>query len=165
MSFGETRATPGPSSHSTSPTYQYHPRPYSMIEYISGEKLAEIIKSGKVPLKVDVRDGDYAGGNIKGSRNVPSLTFSETIDELVNETKDVPMMIFHCSLSQQRGPTAAALYKRKREALRDEAAAQSNCVYVLRDGFKEFQGRYKHDPELVENWSANVWAPDWNWYS
>ncbi|KAJ7625317.1 hypothetical protein DFH06DRAFT_1229136 [Mycena polygramma] len=39
------------------------------MKYISGDELAEIIKSDKVAhqdyLVVDVRDDDYAGGNIK----------------------------------------------------------------------------------------------------
>jgi Cdc25 family phosphatase len=64
------------------------------------------MKSGKTPQKdflvVDVRDDDYVGGNIKGSLNVPSNEFLMNVDGLVKQTKDVPMMIFHCALSQVR---------------------------------------------------------------
>ncbi|KAH7914307.1 Rhodanese-like domain-containing protein [Hygrophoropsis aurantiaca] len=140
-----------------------------MVGYISREKLAEIIKSrDKVPHKdyliVDVRDQDYVGGNIKGSRNIPSLQFPDDVDELVNETKEIPTVIFHCSLSQSRGPTAAALYKKRREVLQEGTEAKPYSVQILRDGFKEFQSHYKHDPELVENWDAKVWSPNWNWF-
>jgi len=71
--------------------------------------LSEIIKSGKRPredyLVVDVRDWDFIGGNITNCRNAPSATFSDKLDDLVRDTKDVPQVIFHCALSQQRWVT------------------------------------------------------------
>jgi Cdc25 family phosphatase len=57
---------------------------------------------GKDFLVVDVRDEDRAGGHIAGSINRPSAEFLVTVDELVKETKDVPLLIFHCALSQIR---------------------------------------------------------------
>jgi hypothetical protein len=36
---------------------------------------------------------------------VPSATFSNRVDDLVRDTKDVPQVIFHCALSQQRWVT------------------------------------------------------------
>ena len=65
-----------------------------------------MMKSGKTPAKdflvIDVRDDDYAGGNIKGARNYPSREFLLNVDKLVSETKNVPVMVFHCTLSQVR---------------------------------------------------------------
>lgn len=65
-----------------------------------------LIKSGKVQKKdflvVDVRDDDYAGGNIKGCLNQPSRDFLMTVDGLVKQIKEVPIVIFHCALSQIR---------------------------------------------------------------
>ena len=64
------------------------------------------MKSGKVARKdflvVDVRDDDYDGGNIKGCLNCPSRQFLLEVDGLVRDTKDVPLIIFHCALSQVR---------------------------------------------------------------
>ena len=51
---------------------------------------------------VDVRDDDYIGGHIVGGKHKPSVTFRETVQELVEETKDVKTVIFHCHLSLQR---------------------------------------------------------------
>lgn len=51
---------------------------------------------------VDVRDDDYAGGNVKGSINIPSREFLMNLDGLVAKTKGVPLVIFHCTLSQVR---------------------------------------------------------------
>lgn len=51
---------------------------------------------------VDVRDDDYIGGNIKGAINEPSTDFLRNVDGLVSRTKEVPLVIFHCQLSQVR---------------------------------------------------------------
>lgn len=51
---------------------------------------------------VDVRDDDYAGGNVKGSINIPSREFLMNLDGLITKTKGVPLVIFHCTLSQVR---------------------------------------------------------------
>lgn len=70
------------------------------------QDLSQIIKSDKKPnedyLVVDVRDDDWVGGNIKHCLNVPSEQFRHQVLELVESTKDVPMVIFHCALSQAR---------------------------------------------------------------
>lgn len=64
------------------------------------------MKSDKVPKKdyvvVDVRDDDFVGGNIKGAINKPSREFLMNVDGLVKQTRDVPLVIFHCALSQVR---------------------------------------------------------------
>jgi len=64
------------------------------------------MKSGKEPKKdflvVDVRDDDFVGGNIKGAVNLPSREFLMNVDGLVKDAKQVPLIIFHCSLSQVR---------------------------------------------------------------
>ena len=51
---------------------------------------------------VDVRDDDFAGGNIKGAIHQPSRKFLMNVDRLVMQTKEVPLVIFHCALSQVR---------------------------------------------------------------
>lgn len=60
-------------------------------------------------------------------------------------------MIFHCHLSQQRGPKAAGQYAQARQAAIDsgklpkeaEPSTQPQQVLVLRGGFSEFQDKYK----------------------
>ncbi|KAJ7147181.1 hypothetical protein C8R43DRAFT_1012206 [Mycena crocata] len=76
------------------------------MKYISGDELAEIIKSDKVATKdylvVDVRDDDYAGGNITNALNHPSREFQMGVYDLVQKTADVKVIVFHCALSQMR---------------------------------------------------------------
>ncbi|KAF9221608.1 Rhodanese-like protein [Gyrodon lividus] len=130
---------------------------------ITGAELANIVKTDKnLPwqdyLIVDVRDSDWKGGNIKGSYNLPSLKFQSGVDDLISKTKVVPMIIFHCKFSQERGPVAAAIYDARR-TLQEADEYKNQRVYVLHGGFNTFAATYKDDPLLVENWDENavVW--------
>ncbi|KAI0344429.1 Rhodanese-like protein [Trametopsis cervina] len=136
-----------------------------VLKYITPDDLATIIKSERVANKdyciIDVRDDDWYGGNIKGSRNSPSHGFLHKVDKLVNETKDIPIVVFHCALSQVRGPKAARVYAESRDLLQAEGKDIPHQVLVLQGGFSDFQAKFRKDPELVENWDAEVWASDW----
>jgi rhodanese-related sulfurtransferase len=113
-------------------------------------------------LIVDVRDDDFRGGNIRGALNSPSTQFLANVDKLVQDTKDTPIVVFHCMLSQQRGPKAARvrriallrcnlnalvmrlqIYAETRDALQAEGKDKDHEVYVLRGGFGEFQAKFK----------------------
>ncbi|KAJ7367224.1 Rhodanese-like domain-containing protein, partial [Mycena albidolilacea] len=131
------------------------------------QELANIIRSDKVPnrdyLVVDVRDDDYAGGNIKNAVNIPSREFLTGVDNLVQKTADVKAVVFHCALSQMRGPKAARIYEETRnnsKLVQDKPQE----IYVLSHGFTDFQRKYKDDPALVEKWDKEVWenAEDWS---
>ncbi|KAK3374289.1 hypothetical protein B0T24DRAFT_290949 [Lasiosphaeria ovina] len=64
---------------------------------------------------IDVRDDDYIGGHIRGAQNVPSRTIDAMFPTLVRRHQDKETVVFHCALSQQRGPGAALRYIRERE--------------------------------------------------
>ncbi|KAH9948895.1 Rhodanese-like protein [Amylocystis lapponica] len=137
-----------------------------MLKYITADELAAIIKSDKVPMKdyciVDVRDDDYHGGNIKGARNEPSHGFLAGVADLVQRTKTVPTVVFHCALSQVRGPKAARIYAETRDLLQAKGEDSPHEVLVLRGGFQDFQEKYKDDPALVENWRKEVWGSEYH---
>jgi len=125
---------------------------------ITSVELASIVKSKKPwqdYLVVDVRDSDWKGGNIKGSYNLPSLKFQSGVDGFLSKTKSVPMVVFHCKFSQERGPVAAGLYDARR-ALQEAEEYKNQQVYVLQGGFNTFATAFKDDPLLVENWDENV---------
>ncbi|KAG6828164.1 hypothetical protein H0H92_008931 [Tricholoma furcatifolium] len=141
--FSNSRATP----------------PQSAMRFINRDELAHIIKSSvakKDFIVVDVRDDDFAGGNIKGAINKPSNDFLRSVDGLVQDTKDIPLVVFHCALSQVRGPKAARIYEETRQNVLDGKDIPHEVV-VLRDGFTQFQKKFKDDPDLVENWDKDVW--------
>ena len=134
------------------------------MKYITGDELATLMKDEtKAPKKdflvVDVRDDDFIGGNIVGAENKPSREFLDNVDKLVKDTKDVPLVVFHCSLSQVRGPKAARIYEETRRNLFPETSDSDKPqeVAVLRDGFSQFQVKFKNDSKLVENYDAEHW--------
>jgi len=67
-----------------------------------------------------VRETDHIGGHIKGSQHVPSTTLDIKIPELVRKLADKEIVVFHCALSQQRGPGAALRYIRERKRILGE---------------------------------------------
>ncbi|KAJ9107344.1 hypothetical protein QFC21_000794 [Naganishia friedmannii] len=122
------------------------------FKYISASELAELVKKTdtKEVQVIDVRDDDFAGGNIKGAVNSPSEGFTQKASELVQEYNEVPKVVFHCALSQVRGPKAARIYSEIQQQMNPNSKQE---VLVLRDGFTGFQQLYKDDPALVEKFN------------
>lgn len=142
-----------------------------LYKYIDRDSLADQVrKHGADPSQrqvaiVDVRDDDFEGGNIVNAQNHPSTSFQDKVQDLVyGPLKDYKQVIFHCHLSQQRGPKAAGQYAQARQAALDSGrlakegeVQQQQEVLVLRGGFSEFQDKYKSDPAVVEKYDASAW--------
>lgn len=112
----------------------------STLRYIPRESLATLLKSPSPSLAIiDVRDNDYIGGHIKGSRNIPVHTHDHALPELVRTLADKETVVFHCALSQQRGPKAALRYLRERERLLGVVDEKKQKVLVLEGGFVKWQ--------------------------
>jgi rhodanese-related sulfurtransferase len=113
---------------------------------------------------VDVRDSDYIGGHIRGCINTPSTSLDWKMPELVRQLKEKETVVFHCALSQQRGPSAALSYLRERDRLvpsnkenGNEDQEQKQQVYVLDGGFVKWQEKYGEDERLTEGYQKDVW--------
>ncbi|KFH45296.1 phosphatase-like protein [Hapsidospora chrysogenum ATCC 11550] len=136
------------------------------LQRISAKSLSEKIleeREAKDPTfaVIDVRDDDYIGGHIKGSTNIPSQQLDAMMPTLVRRLKDKKTVVFHCALSQQRGPSAALRYLRERdEALRTlgETPAEDQTVYVLDRGFSGWQEVYGEDERLTEGYRKELWV-------
>lgn len=88
------------------------------LRRMSREQLSSLLLSpdaSKVAI-IDVRDDDHVGGHIKSSTHVPSSSLDHRIPEIVRTMAGKESVVFHCALSQQRGPTAALRYIRERES-------------------------------------------------
>ncbi|KAL8669513.1 MAG: hypothetical protein Q9168_005890 [Polycauliona sp. 1 TL-2023] len=66
---------------------------------------------------IDVRDSDHAGGHIRSSIHVPFTSLDHRLPELVRTLRGKEKVVFHCALSQQRGPGAALRYIGERERM------------------------------------------------
>ncbi|KAI2622294.1 Rhodanese-like protein [Hypoxylon sp. NC1633] len=121
---------------------------------------------------VDVRDDDHIGGHIKSSLHFPSRSLDATMPTLLRKLADKDVVVFHCALSQQRGPSAALRYLREKEAAIKAAAAtaavkgasqkwdgeaQKQQVYILDRGFVGWQEVYGPDERLTEAYRKELW--------
>ncbi|KAJ8104774.1 hypothetical protein ONZ43_g7695 [Nemania bipapillata] len=149
----------------------------SSLERIAAPKLAEILlaanaakntKAGEQEAKiaiVDVRDDDHIGGHIRGSLHFPSTSLDATMPTLLRKLADKETVVFHCALSQQRGPGAALRYLREKEAAgaatrgssAGEEAKKAQKVYVLDRGFVGWQEVYGPDERLTEAYRKELW--------
>lgn len=80
---------------------------------------------------------DHIGGHIKGSSHVPSNTLDYKIPELVRKLQDKDTVVFHCALSQQRGPSAALRYLRERERLLGAEPTSSTIAHAMKKSANE----------------------------
>lgn len=85
---------------------------------------------------------------------------------LLRKLADKDVVVFHCALSQQRGPSAAIRYLREKEAASRAAAAaaavqaagkKDQQVYVLDRGFAGWQEVYGPDERLTEAYRKELW--------
>ena len=90
---------------------------------------------------------------------------------LVRKLEDKDTVVFHCALSQQRGPGAALRYIRERDNLAasdsksdkdatgEQVSAQpaAQTVYVLDRGFVGWQEEYGEDERLTEGYRKELW--------
>ena len=88
------------------------------LKRMSREQLSSLLLSpdaSKVAV-IDVRDDDHIGGHITSSTHIPSASLDHRIPVIVRTMAGKEIVVFHCALSQQRGPAAALRYMRERES-------------------------------------------------
>ncbi|OLL22789.1 CDC25-like phosphatase YCH1 [Neolecta irregularis DAH-3] len=123
-------------------------------EFITPLKLYEWLQDPTSDVVVvDVRDDDYIGGHISKSLHYPSSKLSETFPQLTDKLLPRKKVVFHCLLSQQRGPTAA---KRYLEQLGNNNPEQK--VYILAGGFSNWQKEYGSDSTVTKNYHKALWT-------
>ncbi|KAJ3105756.1 hypothetical protein HDU97_007576 [Phlyctochytrium planicorne] len=131
-------------------------------KYVDPEEVAALykdpsLKRGVDFQVVDVRGDDFEGGHIPGAKNIPAHELLDNMDAYADDLKKPRKLIFHCALSQVRGPKAANAYN---AYLREIAATSDQEVLILRGGFTTWQYKYKDDETLVEDYNPKLWAED-----
>lgn len=158
----------------------------STLPRITPQILAStLLKDPSSVAVIDVRDSDHIGGHIKSSTWVPMNELDARIPELLRVHGDKEKMVFHCMLSQQRGPSAAlkvaramrdVAVKEGREGVEDGKKKQTEDgkapekdgkseavekkmpeVCVLEGGFGMWQARYGEDERLTEGYVKDLW--------
>ncbi|CCE73129.1 Piso0_000150 [Millerozyma farinosa CBS 7064] len=111
---------------------------------------------------VDVRDNDYVGGHIRGSWHYPAVDFGGRLGELQRRLEDeqVNDVVFHCMLSQSRGPKAALAFLRSLDDVTGDESKEyfgKLGVWVLKGGFNAWQAEFAEDPTLTEGYEKDLW--------
>ncbi|CAH0477186.1 unnamed protein product [Peronospora belbahrii] len=125
------------------------------LHYIEPSELVEILRnthtSNKLPVIIDVRDTDYAGGHIRSAVNIPEDHFMDDhdVDALVDKYKDEDLIVFHCMMSQVRGPSCAKRFKSRMEIMLQDTAPKPR-VLLLHGGYERFGSIYKNETDLIE---------------
>lgn len=139
------------------------------VEFLQPENVKAILKDPTQSCKtliVDVRDDDFAGGHIRGCVNIPCWELvsagSSSMEEFIKtycQSGTTDTLIFHCYLSQQRGPLAARRVAERLNQLDGEHGIKQICV--LSHGWRRFSRMYGEDETLcVLEWKAGMWPAD-----
>ena len=144
----------------------------SDLTYLTPQDLASLLSSPTTASKlaiIDVRDDDHIGGHIKGSIWVPVQQLDARIPELIRVTRDKEKVVFHCMLSQQRGPSSALKFLRTLRLKQEKEGREGDeetglgegidgpTVAVLNGGFGAWQARYGENESLTEGYVKDLW--------
>lgn len=103
---------------------------------------------------------DHVGGHIASSQHHASSTLGTYMPTLIRSLHEqgVEMVVFHCALSQQRGPSAAKAYVRERgRVLGDKVGDRNVQVLILEGGFVKWQEKYGRDERLTTDYAPDIW--------
>lgn len=112
---------------------------------------------------IDVRESDYVGGHIKGSWHYPAGDFYTSLPEIYHKIyiDKIHDVVFHCMLSQARGPSSTLKFLRSIDDIVDSKVKlyleNDVHVYVLKGGFNRWQGEYGKDSSVTEDYNAELW--------
>ncbi|KAF4370985.1 hypothetical protein CsatB_016820 [Cannabis sativa] len=107
------------------------------ISYITGSQLLSLKRRPNIAI-IDVRDDERSyDGHIAGSLHYASDSFSDKISNLVQQVKGKDTLVFHCALSQVRGPSCARKLVNYLEDVKDDAGIKN--VMVLERGFNGWE--------------------------
>ncbi|KAL6496283.1 cell division cycle-related protein [Orobanche gracilis] len=106
------------------------------ISYITAADLLPLKRSRNIAI-VDVRDDERKfDGHIAGSLHFASSTFVDKLPDLVEATKGKDTLVFHCALSQVRGPRCAETFA---QYLSKEKNAGVGNIMVLEHGYNGWE--------------------------
>ncbi|KAF8403125.1 hypothetical protein HHK36_011220 [Tetracentron sinense] len=107
------------------------------ISYITGSQLLSLKRRPSIAV-VDVRDDERScDAHIAGSIHYASGTFSEKIPNLIQDVKGKDTLVFHCALSQVRGPSCARRFADYLAEIKEDVGIKN--VLVLERGFNGWQ--------------------------
>ncbi|GFS45727.1 rhodanese/cell cycle control phosphatase superfamily protein [Actinidia rufa] len=104
---------------------------------MTGSQLLSLKRHPNIAV-VDVRDDERSyDGHIAGSLHYASDTFSEKIPNLIQAVRGKDTLVFHCALSQVRGPRCARRLANYLAELKEDMGIKN--IIVLERGFNGWE--------------------------
>ncbi|CAN1770628.1 Dual specificity phosphatase Cdc25 [Linum perenne] len=111
------------------------------ISYLTSTELLSLKDRPDLAV-IDVRDDERIDdGHIAGSLHYASGSFGDRMPDLLQEVKGKDTLVFHCALSQVRGPTCARRLANYLDELKAETGVKN--VMVLERGFNGWEASGK----------------------
>ncbi|CAN1770629.1 Dual specificity phosphatase Cdc25 [Linum perenne] len=119
------------------------------ISYLTSTELLSLKDRPDLAV-IDVRDDERIDdGHIAGSLHYASGSFGDRMPDLLQEVKGKDTLVFHCALSQVRGPTCARRLANYLDELKAETGVKN--VMVLERGFNGWEASGKPVCHCAEN--------------
>ncbi|OWM82443.1 dual specificity phosphatase Cdc25 [Punica granatum] len=107
------------------------------VSFITGAQLLSLRRRPNIAV-IDVRDEERSyDGHIPGSLHFASDSFSDKISDLIQTVKQKDTLVFHCALSQVRGPTCARRLASYLEEVKEDVGIKD--ILVLERGFNGWE--------------------------
>ncbi|KAK1400192.1 dual specificity phosphatase Cdc25 [Heracleum sosnowskyi] len=107
------------------------------ITYVSSSQFLNLKPRPNIAV-IDVRDDERSyDGHIAGSLHFASDTFREKLPKLVEAVKGKDTLVFHCALSQVRGPKCARKFVDYLSELNEDVGIKN--VMVLERGYNGWE--------------------------
>lgn len=122
------------------------------MSYISEKDLINIIDD---VLIIDVRGGDFQGGNIINAINIPYEKFNINNFEKIYNENNKKHIVIHCMYSSMRGP---GIYKLITKFLENKSKKTDN-IFILKNGFVNFINYILINKveNYIENYDEKYW--------
>ncbi|XP_027069757.1 dual specificity phosphatase Cdc25 [Coffea arabica] len=107
------------------------------ISYITSSQLLSLKRRPNIAI-VDVRDDERSyDGHIAGSLHFASDTFLDKIPSLIDAAKGKDTLVFHCALSQVRGPRCARRFADYLAEMKEDAGIKN--IMILERGYNGWE--------------------------
>lgn len=134
------------------------------VTYITPEALVTLLRNPTSNIiVVDVRNDDRAGGHIRNSVHIPAQQFKNSTSHYYHAWRDKDAIIFHCMVSQMRGPSCAMAMARTADQEQGQDGGEKGPkIQVLQGGFSAFAMLFsKENEDLFEDFDTKLHGDGW----